>query len=271
MDKYFTFGEVNSKDFGVWISGSGTFNKPARRVQKFSVPGRNGDLTIDEGCYDNVTVTYDAFISRGFEHRFHDFMAAMMAQTGYQRLQDSYDDTHYRMGIFADEQEPEVGTLNRTGKFTLTFDCMPQRFLTVGDEWVDIGLGPTWGVVLNNPTEYRAIPIIKTSGAGYLTVSCDDALSKYDALWNITVSNPTSGSLPSYIDIDGEVEECYYIANEGAWNEHYEYWNNVVTLQAALGNQYTFPVLYPGKTTISVQTSSPVFSDLKIKPRWWEL
>ena len=241
MGNYFIYGNVNSADYGVWISGSGTFNKPKRRVQKFSVPGRNGDLTIDEGRFENVTVTYPAFISRGFEHRFHEFIAAMQAQTGYQRLQDTYDADHFRQALFCEEQEPEVLTLNRTGKFELEFDCMPQRFLVSGEDWINVHVGQSWGIVMNNPTQYNALPIVRTVGAGKLDLVNDNPA--YNAVWGITVSNPTSGSLPTYIDIDSDVEECYNIVNEGDWNQRYDYWNNVVTISLSLfqaSRQYMF-------------------------------
>lgn len=267
MGNHFIYGNVNSADYGVWISGSGTFNKPARRIERFTIPGRNGDLTIDEGKYDNVTVTYEAFISRGFEHRFHDFMAAMMAQTGYQRLQDDYDSEHFRMGIFANELEPTVGTLNRWGKFTLEFDCMPQRFLISGDDWIDLGTGKT----LNNPTKYMAIPIVRlTGGPGMFGIHGEDYPPGETFWWDITVTNPTSGSLPEYIDIDSDAEECYYFKNAGQWNQQYEYWNSVVDIELHNNTNYAFPVLYTGRTRFNIGTQSG-FSSIKIKPRWWEL
>ena len=268
MGNYFRFGNVNSADYGVWISGSGTFNKPARRVEKISVPGRNGDLTIDEGVFENVSVTYPAFISRGFENRYHDFIAAMMSQTGYQKLQDTYDSDHFRMGLFAEEQEPEVGTLNRTGKFELTFNCMPQRFLVEGDRWMDIGLGPYWGLHLNNPTGYTAVPVFRTVGAGLFDVTTNN--NRLSGLaWGVTVSNPSSGSLPAYIDIDSDIEECYTLLDAGQWNERYQYWNNVVTISAALGSPWAFPILYKGEE--SIISVSGNFTALQVKPRWWEL
>lgn len=264
MGNHFIYGNVNSADYGVWISGSGTFNKPSRRVERFAIPGRNGDLTIDEGKYNNVTVTYDAFISRGFEGRFNDFMAAMMSQTGYQRLQDDYDGEHYRMGIFSNEIEPTVGTLNRWGKFTLEFNCMPQRFLVSGDDWMPIS---TSGTTLLNPTKYIALPIIKSVGVGIFTLRCDDSPPVDGLTWSIQVSQPGTGSLPSYINIDSDMEECYYIKNAGQWNEEYEYWNSVVDISRGQNNKYVFPILYPGKNVFPANG----YSGLQIKPRFWEL
>ena len=71
MDKFFTFGKVSSREYGVFISGTGTFNKPERRVKKFTVPGRNGDLTIDEGAFNNLTIvlSFDILVFPCWEGR----------------------------------------------------------------------------------------------------------------------------------------------------------------------------------------------------------
>ena len=44
---YITYSGKSSADYGVWVSGGGTFDAPSRDVQTVSVPGRNGDLTFD--------------------------------------------------------------------------------------------------------------------------------------------------------------------------------------------------------------------------------
>ena len=43
MRNYFTLDGTDSRDFGVYISGRGTFNGPARNLDFISVPGRNGE------------------------------------------------------------------------------------------------------------------------------------------------------------------------------------------------------------------------------------
>lgn len=240
MGKRFLFGNVNSEDYGVYISGSGTFNKPSRRVEKFSVPGRNGDLTIDEGCYNNVTVTYPCFIARGFENRFHDFMAAMLVQTGYQKLQDTYDEDHYRQALFIEEQEPEVLTLNRSGRFTLSFDCMPQRFLVDGDQLIDISVVAASDIW--NRTKYIARPLLRLYGAGSIAFNNGNRGTRVDV----------SAHTYQYTDVDSDTEECY---DEG------QNLNQYVSVTSG------FPLLYPSETTITVNG----FSAVKIKPRWWEI
>ena len=44
MRNYFTLDGVDSRDFGVYISGQGTFNASGRGYNIIPVPGRNGEL-----------------------------------------------------------------------------------------------------------------------------------------------------------------------------------------------------------------------------------
>ena len=132
----FTFGGICSRDYGVGISGTGTFDAPERDVDIIDIPGRNGSIVQDNGRFHNIQVTYPAFISRGFDELFPRFKAAMMQYTGYQRLTDEYDPEHYREAMFSGPIQPRTGVYNKSGKFDIVFNCKPQRFLTSGAEAV---------------------------------------------------------------------------------------------------------------------------------------
>ena len=54
--KSFTFAGRSSKDFGIYLSGSGVFNAPERDVETISIPGRSGDLILDNGRFKNISV-----------------------------------------------------------------------------------------------------------------------------------------------------------------------------------------------------------------------
>ena len=56
MKKFYYDGR-SSIDFGMVISGSGTFGAPQRDVEMVPVLGRNGDLIIDNGRYLNTMLT----------------------------------------------------------------------------------------------------------------------------------------------------------------------------------------------------------------------
>ena len=122
------FNGFNSEDYGIIISGAGTYATPERDVTSISVPGRNGDIHIDNGRYNNIQVTYEAGIAKGFESKFLPFMNALLSAPLYSRLEDDYHPELYRLATFHAEMVPEVGTILRSGKFNLTFDCKPQRF-----------------------------------------------------------------------------------------------------------------------------------------------
>ena len=46
------FGGVDSSDYGIYISGTGTYNAPERAVEFVTVPGRNGAIAMDQGRYE---------------------------------------------------------------------------------------------------------------------------------------------------------------------------------------------------------------------------
>lgn len=133
MGNSLVFNGINSSRYGVIISGGGTYATPERDVSVVTVPGRNGDLIIDNGRFNNIQITYTAGISKGFETKFLPFIRALKAVKGYARLVDSYHPDYYRLASFRSELVPDVGTIMRSGHFDLVFDCKPQRFLKSGE------------------------------------------------------------------------------------------------------------------------------------------
>lgn len=134
MRNYFTFGNLDSRDFGVYISGSGVYNAPKRVYTEVPVPGRNGAVLLDEGHYENIEVRYPAFIVRDFDENLANFRNALLAITGYTRLADSYHPDEYRMGYFSGSIEVDALPTNIAGRFDIIFTCKPQRYLVSGEE-----------------------------------------------------------------------------------------------------------------------------------------
>lgn len=161
------FGNVNSADYGVFITGEAVYNAPERAVEFVDVPGRNGALVLDQGHWSNIEVTYPASISGDSQADFRDaisgFRNAVMAQTGYQRLTDTYNPDEYRLATSAAgfEIKPVFG--GRAGEFEIMFNCMPQRWLIAGETPVTIS---TSGQVLTNPTLHNSSPLIVAEGYG---------------------------------------------------------------------------------------------------------
>lgn len=162
------FGDVNSADYGVYISGEGAFNAPSRDVELVSVPGRNGDIALDNGRYNNITVTYPAGIygddEEGFREKLSEFRNALVSQKGYKRLSDTYHPDEFRLGLFSDGLDVSTVQYNTAGQFDIVFNCKPQRFLVSGEEPTEV----TSGDVLSNPTVFESSPLIKLWGFGNL-------------------------------------------------------------------------------------------------------
>lgn len=230
--EYFTYDDKSSLDFNVRISGGGTFDAPQRDVETISIQGRNGDLHIDRNRFDNIEITYDAFIFDDFEHKYPAFKAFLNSKKGYKRLEDTYHPDYYRKAIYRGELKPKMSTRNIAGSFEITFDCDPRCFLKRGEEVISVSNGDE----LRNDTLFDAKPLIRAYGTGTLSIN------------GVSVSVTTANG---YTDIDCELQEAY----KGSTN-----CNGNITL-----NNGQFPVLNPGINEILYSG----FTGIQITPNWW--
>lgn len=232
---YFTFDGVKSSDYGVWINGGGTYNAPARRYKEYTVPGRNGSLTIDEGAFEEIDHTYEAFIKDAFSTNIEDFRNQLMARSGYVRLTDSYHTDEFYRAKYMRGLDVDVAPGGVAGKFDLKFSRDPRRFLVSGETAATVASGGS----VTNPTLYASRPLIRVIGYGSLLVGSD----------TVTIAN----GFP-YIDIDCDTQDCYY-GTENA--------NQLVTFQ-----NNDFPTLSPGSTRISYTST---ITSVRITPRWYRI
>ena len=63
MNFSFTFNQQNSEGFGIKITDCNHLDSPSRRFERVSVPGRTGDLIIDEGCFNNLPLNIVGTVS----------------------------------------------------------------------------------------------------------------------------------------------------------------------------------------------------------------
>ena len=165
MFKGLTFGDINSKDYGVFIEGQSAFNAPQRDVELIEIPGRNGAYVHDMGRYSNIEVTYPAGLfghsESEFAEKISNFRNAICSKKGYQKLTDDYNPDEYRMGVYSSGLDVKPAIL-RAGEFDLKFNCKPQRFLTSGDIPVSVESGDT----LTNPTLFESKPLLLIDGYG---------------------------------------------------------------------------------------------------------
>ena len=233
MRNYFTFGEYDSRDFGVFITRDGVYNAPKRVYRQIQVPGRNGDLMLDEGRFENIDVTYPSLIYSCFDCNLTGLKNALMSQNGYVRITDSYHPCEYRLGVFLNDISVIPQVLGDGGTFDVVFNCKPQRFLLSGEEPIVY----TQDGEIENPTLFESNPLIRVVGSGEISIG------------NTLI---TIGSGYEYVDIDSDIQNCYC----GTQNA-----NAVVTF-----SNMKFPELQPGINGISLGTG---VTSVSITPRWW--
>lgn len=235
---YITLDGTPTSDFGLYISGTGTYNAPERDVTVLEIPGRNGNLVYDNGCYRNIDIEYPAFIIKDFDENAAGLRQWLLGHSGnYFRMSDTYHPDEFRMARASGSIEFEIRDLHRSGETTLVFDCKPQRFLTSGETVVSIAAS---GTVISNPTQFDARPLIRVYGTGTVSVG--------NSIFTI------AAALGAYTDIDSELMEAYYLTASN--NQNVIFQNN------------DFPVLHPGENVI---TWSGSITRIDITPRWWQL
>lgn len=234
---YIVFDGKNSyTDLHLVCSGEKSYKASGRRVETFTVPGRNGDLVWDDGSYDNDRIAYTFGLTEKMKERADNVCSFFLTRaTSYYRLESSYHPTYYRMARVASSFDPDV-TLDSAMTFGVEFDCLPQKYLLTGEAETEIAGGAS--AVFTNPTGEEAKPLIKViSGTGTFQVGNTE----------VTVAKNNGGLI-----IDCESLIC----REGTESRD----------SSVSFNTGEFPGLKAsGATTVSVPSGMTV----KLTPRWW--
>lgn len=235
MRDYFTLDGVPSVNFGAYLASSTMFDAPERDVSAVEVPGRNGNLIIDNHRFKNFSGAIHAYIPKGMQVNTGALRAWLQENSaGYARYEDTIHPDEFRMarftGGFALSSSDRVGA-----ELDIGMDCKPQRWLKSGE----IQVGFTGAGLLHNATRFAAQPLIRCIGQnGSITIGGV----------KVTVSGVTS-----YIILDSYLME----AHEGNINR-----NGNVTLDNG-----RFPMLEPGDSAVIFTGFSAVY----IMPRWWTI
>lgn len=235
MIHYLIYNGESSADYDLLVGAQNTFNAPKRSVTKYTIPGRNGDLIKDNGCFENISVPYTIVCKSGFENLADSISAWLKSPTSYCRLEDSHHPEYYRMGLVTDAITYTTGALNHSAKATVTFDCKPQKWLTEGERVKKFTSAGT----IFNPTKFASKPLIKVYGNGQSTLKIGD----YSMSLN----------LQAYVTIDSELMDC----TRGNMNM-----NSYVVLASG------FPEL---KSGINLITFTGGITSIEITGRWWTI
>lgn len=231
------FGGINASTYDVFtLSGEKSYDMPTRQVELVEIPGRNGSLPIDKGSYDNITVEYDCFCygkdQADFRKKISAFTNAIASKIGYQRLSDTYHPDTYRMAMFIEGLEVTKVTGNENmGRFTLKFNCKPQRYLISGEAEIEVDNGD----VVNNPTLFDASPLLKIDGYGTVAFNgyeieiTQETIDVPDELWTAQSKSYTyknaSSTYPASFSISKTFDRTYFLDGDDiTFSVNHEYW-----------------------------------------------
>ena len=242
MRHFFSFRGENSCDYGLYITGSGTFGAPERDVETVEMPGRNGNLIIDNHRFKNISLSYPAFIRRNFLHNADATKAWLAKDANYARLEDTYNPDYFRMARFTGPLDFDARALNRAGETEITFDCKPQRWRKDGENPIIITGNSAGGKDVIYNDLYPSLPLIRINGsaAAPIVIHFGDYI--------VTVNE-----LSGHITIDCDTQNAF----RGTLNQ-----NKNVKIP-------DFPVLTNGKNEI--WWTDGTIDSVEITPRWWTI
>ncbi len=239
------FNNISSDSLGLVVQFKPAYEYPEKEYETLHIPGRNGDLMLDNGSFQNVERSYS--VARVFKPGevfptiATSLVSWLQSTTGYARLEDSYEPDYYRMAVY--ERDGTISNYyDQATAFDITFKCKPQRWLKSGENWITLSSGE---FVPENPTSYYAYPVIK-----FNTIANTPA--------DIVIGDKTihikSINESVELTIDCENMECY--SGTTLYNSYVELTDN------------EFPSLAPHETT-TIEYSN--INNFKIQPRWWTI
>lgn len=161
----FTFNGKSSEDFGLVIQTPPVYTFPERDITVTHIPGRSGDITIDNKSYKNVKRAYSIALQYSSDKGYYDEFEKVLdwlnsANGSYATLEDTYDTKVYRKATFH-LSGSFTDYYSKAGAIAIEFDCKPQRYLKAGD--VETAFtGST--AVINSEYDYVSLPTIKIEG-----------------------------------------------------------------------------------------------------------
>lgn len=236
------FNGIPSTNYGIHVEKPPVYATPERDYEVVHIPGRNGDLVIDNGSYQNVTRTYDISVGE-INGNFTNLAAGVSewlhSASGYARLEDSYEPDYFRRAYYVADAEME-NLFHQAGKMSIEFNCKPARFLKAGERAVLF----TAAGSLRNPTFQKSYPkiVLTVSGAATLTIGSQTA-----SISGITTSTE--------MVIDSELQDVYEESVQ-------------TNLNSKVSFSDGFPLLLPGLNAISFTGS---ITSVEVIPRWWIL
>lgn len=232
---YFIYNDKSSEDFNIKIKTINNLSSPQRSIEKILVPGRNGELILDNGNFENFILTIECYLNCSSEDKnviSKEIKRWLQSDFSYKKLILS-DDTEFYYEAYCDTKLDFEYVSSNFESFLISFSCKPFK-KKMNDDVITI----TESIVINNPY-LVSNPLIKVMGVG-------------DVLVNINNQKLILKGLEDEIEVDCEFMNAYKKVN-----------NDIILLNNKMYSD--FPILEAGENQISFEGN---VSKIEITPRW---
>lgn len=119
----FTINNKTNKDFNFKVKSSNHLLRPKKRLEFISIPGRTGDLILDEGARENFNLIIEGYIDArktNLKTLCDSLDNWLNSTTGYQNI--TFDDGTVLKAVLISEIDP-VEVVKNFGELTLEFSA----------------------------------------------------------------------------------------------------------------------------------------------------
>lgn len=281
--EYAVINGKDTRDFGVYLIDGNIHDLPERDIVTYQVPGRSGDLSLDRGRWNNISITYTFAAYDNGMQKMGDFRAYLLSQTGYCRIETSLESEYFRKGILRNASSPQMSVGGGGGCMDVSFDCMPQKFLKSGEIEISDPIqisGLATGYYLHNPTRYDAKPLFyvepSSEESDTFTITQKATYwneangSYYTQIMDAKSINVAGTTTPFYVDCEAcdayginSLNFNQYVSITG--NKFPVFYGNNVPRRFSQFSQYEMCSIDIAITGIGS------FTKVAVTPRWWTL
>lgn len=235
----FILDGINSSEHGVLIQNRPVLYAPRRKVEFQSSFGMSGDYPFDEDAYENTELELRLVVVGTAERSAsynREFVQDWFDSGTYKDLIPYFDpEKIYHVMVSEPTEFVNKYYLGETQVVVVRLTVLPYKHLISGNK-----MQISSGVTFKNPTRKTALPLIKVTGSGNITLTVN--------------GNPFQLSLvDGHIYLDSEFNIAYKDNAGLATNAN----NKVKTLE--------YPFLKPGSNVV---TWTGTVTSVEITPRW---
>lgn len=246
MSHSFTFNGISSTDLKLVIQSLPPRAVPTQRVTTYTVPGRDGSLHMNDGCYDSIVMAIDCVVTD--QSKISDICVA---------YQGAGTLTHSGMPGFLYKatvlNATDIARMSsRWGIFQLRFECQPFRYFD--NNPIILMDTPGGGELVTHLGNVEAQPLLKVFGTGTLSFVVSGYRNPSGS--EVDTATFTIHNVNAYVCIDSETMTVYKTST-----------NKLADFTSSDGR---FPRLSPYGNTLSWPTPGPI-TKIEVTPNWRSL